>query len=71
MCTRYGSSSGAGSHCAITPANRAPQPNPADNDTAARRAPAPDGAVELSSFIQAVPAPNAMPEASPASTRPR
>jgi hypothetical protein len=66
-CAKYGTTAGAGSHWARTPATSGPPPKPAERAPAARRAPPPSD----NSLIHALPGPKAAPEATPATSRPR
>src|SRR3954469_5333845 len=72
-CGTYAVTSGAGAHWASSPATTGPSPNPAVRAIAARRAPDPggtEGSAADSSSTQALPAANAAPLATPASSRP-
>ena len=74
MCGTYGTTVGAGNHCANTPATSGPSANPIVMATAARRATvlwsaSPKGGSDVSRN-HTVPAPKAAPLPSPASNRP-
>ena len=71
---RYGSVVGSGAHCAAAPATSGPAPNPTVMAAPARLAPEPAAACSCggadSSLIQALPALNAQPLATPMMSRP-